>query len=110
MLGECKGECDVGKRTDTRTCKRAVCQDALTRTVNCRLPNSCVANQACEALGQFCHGNATCVKYSTETAHQCECGEGYQGNGTHCSISAGSGLKGLKVLLLAALFSCLQFV
>ena len=114
-LGECKGECGVGKRLDTRACNSESCfEDSLKRTVDCRLETPCIGNQACKSENLTCSENAKCIKYSTEKSYECECMPGFQGNGTECSGNGSTSnfkyFSYILMLVFATTFSCLHLI
>ena len=52
-------------------------QDEISAVFQCNPINECLN-------ASTCHPNATC-HYSGPGSHQCQCQEGFTGNGTHCS-------------------------
>ena len=98
----------MGRREDTRECVRGNCLNPLRRTVDCRLPNECAGNEACEREKLICSENAECVKFSTELSHHCECLPGFEGNGTTCEGS--SGVRGVASVAVMKLLLMLYFL
>ena len=83
-FGECEGKCGIGRRRDTRECESGVCTEDTERYVNCRLPQPCQPGEDCV---EGCDDNAECLKFNIDVDYQCECKNGYYGNGTFCSVN-----------------------
>ena len=86
VLGKCEGNCSIGRRNDRRNCIYGSCENAdVNRDVNCWLPNECGYQEGCTSINLTCHEHARCVKYSSNLDFECECEEGWYGNGVRCS-------------------------